>query len=103
MCVLLFQNYFKLDIASFNRAKKAAGVLATKPSGKLTTPNRYLMYIGYYFDAEYIIFIQMIFYDFRYTDSNYILSKMVKTIQFKFYKNNYANYVCYLLSNKKSK
>lgn len=103
MCVLLFQNYFKLDIASFNRAKKAAGVLATKSSGKLTTLNRYLKYIGYHFDAEYIIFIQMIFYDFRYTDSNYILSKMVKTIRFKFYKNNYANYVCYLLSNKKSK
>lgn len=42
MCVLLFQNYFKLDIASFNRAKKAAGVLATKPSGNQTKLNRVL-------------------------------------------------------------
>ena len=72
MCVLLFQNYFKLDIASFNRAKKAAGVLATKSSGKLTTLNRYLKYIGYYFDAEYIIFMGN---DFRI-----ILSEMEKTI-----------------------
>ena len=62
MCVLLFQNYFKLDIASFNRAKKAAGVLATKLSGKLTTLNRYLKYIGYHFDAEYIIFMRIDFW-----------------------------------------
>ena len=67
MCVLLFQNYFKLDIASFNRAKKAAGVLATKSSGKLTTLNRYLKYIGYHFDAEYIIFLRN---DFRYFEGS---------------------------------